>query len=118
VLAPSLTHGALRVTQGRRVVEIRPPVDWDKGHAIAWFFEYALDRKRPAQTRLIYLGDDRTDEDAFQAVNRLGGISVFVGRPTRRTAATYRLKDPHDVCVWLASLNDARRHAEAKLSDL
>ncbi len=111
VLAPDLAHGALRVTQDQRAVEIRPPVDWDKGRAIGWFLEHASDRQHPARARLIYLGDDRTDEDAFRAVNRLGGISVFVGRPVRRTAAAYWLKDPDAVRAWLAGLSDARRRA-------
>lgn len=112
-LAPYLTRGTLRVTQDQRVVEIRPPVDWDKGRAIAWLFERVSDRKRPAQARLIYLGDDRGDKGVFEAVNRLGGMSVFIGRTARRTAAAYWLKDPEAVHAWLAGLEDAKR-AEAK----
>lgn len=115
-LAPYLARGVFRVTQDQRVVEIRPPIEWGKGDAIAWLFERASDREHAAPAQLIYLGDDRTDEDVFEAVNRLGGHSVFIGRPTRRMAATYWLRDPDAVRSWLAGLRDARGRAGTKRS--
>lgn len=57
----------LRLTEGRMVVELRPPLPVDKGTALLTLVEeYALHS-------VIYLGDDLTDVDAFQAVHRLGG---------------------------------------------
>jgi len=68
----------LRVTQGRMVVELRPALDIDKGSAVA-----AVIRERSLAAAL-YLGDDRTDLDAFRALRLLTqegtslGISVAV----------------------------------------
>lgn len=54
--------GTLRVTQGKQVIELRPPVAMHKGTAVERLItEHGL---RGA----IYLGDDRTDIDAFQAL--------------------------------------------------
>ncbi len=57
-------HG-LRVTGGRLVWEIRPPLAINKGTAM---------RRLVAEHRLrgaIFLGDDRTDTDAFSALREL-----------------------------------------------
>ncbi|MBI2104429.1 MAG: trehalose-phosphatase [Candidatus Omnitrophica bacterium] len=88
VLAPWAARRAVRVTRGKRVVEVRPPVSWDKGAVVDWLAK----RHRCRDGRLLYLGDDRTDEDAFRAVNRRSGIAVFVGRPRRGTAAGWWLR--------------------------
>jgi trehalose 6-phosphate phosphatase len=63
----------LRVTQGKRVVEVRPPVDVDKGAAVA---ELIQSRGLLAA---IYLGDDRTDLDALCVLRDLAARGDFVG---------------------------------------
>jgi trehalose 6-phosphate phosphatase len=56
-------HG-LRITQGRMVVEIRPPVELSKGTSVLEIIdEYQLEG-------LVYLGDDVTDIDAFKALRQ------------------------------------------------
>lgn len=65
--AVSAAHPELRVTRGRKVLEVRPQVDWDKGTALAHLLEM-LGLADPSQVYCIYIGDDRTDEDAFQGV--------------------------------------------------
>jgi trehalose 6-phosphate phosphatase len=56
-----------------------------------------------AGRRPVYLGDDRTDEDAFRVVRAAGGVSVVVGTP-ESTAATSRLADVAAVHRWLDAL--------------
>lgn len=63
----------LRITHGKRVVEVRPPVTVDKGVAVA-----ELIRSRGLRGAL-YLGDDRTDIDAFLALRRLTESGVCQG---------------------------------------
>jgi trehalose 6-phosphate phosphatase len=72
----------LRVTRGRRVVELRPPVDADKGSAVV-----ALVREE-SLGGAVYIGDDHTDIDAFRALHDLEqstpevhGINVAVLSP-------------------------------------
>lgn len=83
----------VRVTHGKCVVEIRPPVDWDKGKAVAMLIKRYAGR----HGTVMYLGDDRTDEDAFRSVNRHRGIAVFVGRRSDATAARWWLRSPREV---------------------
>ncbi len=67
-------HPQLRPTGGKRIHELRPDIDWDKGRAIdALLEELELSDHRP-----VYLGDDLTDEDGFRAVLAEGGWAVVV----------------------------------------
>lgn len=55
----------LRLVQGRRVFELRPPVEIHKGTAFqSLITEYALDGA-------VYIGDDTTDVDALHAARQL-----------------------------------------------
>jgi trehalose 6-phosphate phosphatase len=87
---------ALRVTTGREVIELRPDVDWDKGKTLRWVLDYIRDNEGGGPLLPIYLGDDITDEDAFDAVAD-GGIAILVRHSDdgdRATAAHYALDDP------------------------
>lgn len=55
----------LRLTQGRKVLEIRPTIKWDKGKALEFLLE-SLGFANSNDVLPIYIGDDRTDEDAFK----------------------------------------------------
>lgn len=82
--------------RGKLVVEI-VPVGPDKGAAIRAFLA-----ERPFRGRTpVFIGDDRTDELGFHAVNQLGGWSIKVG--SGLTAAAWRLRDTRAVLTWLAS---------------
>ena len=90
---------ALRVTTGREVIELRPNVDWDKGKTLRWVIEHVRKDEQPGPLLPIYLGDDITDEDAFDAV-RDDGIGIVVRHTDdgdRATAATYALDNPDRV---------------------
>ncbi|MFO7304086.1 MAG: trehalose-phosphatase [Gammaproteobacteria bacterium] len=84
---------------GKCVYEIRPSAT-TKGTAVRTFMQQSPFLARQP----IYIGDDVTDEDAFETVNALGGISIRVGEsaPTR---ATYRLARVADVHKWLRELS-------------
>jgi trehalose 6-phosphate phosphatase len=93
---------ALRVTTGREVIELRPNVDWDKGKTLQWVLDYIQGEKGNSATSPllpIYLGDDITDEDAFDAVHD-DGVAILVRHSDdgdRATAAGYALDDPDRV---------------------
>ena len=99
----------LRLTHGKKVFELRPRFDWDKGKAVLWLLD-ALGLDRP-EVLPVYLGDDTTDEDAFRALSGRG-IGIFVGEPGAETGAAYRLDNPEAVGRFLDALAAAleRRH--------
>jgi trehalose 6-phosphate phosphatase len=91
----------LKKHYGKKVLEIRPRIEWDKGRAVLWLLEaLRLDREDVLPT---YLGDDVTDEDAFRALGRRG-LGVLVSETPRPTAAAFRLKDPGEVRLFLEGL--------------
>jgi trehalose 6-phosphate phosphatase len=49
-------------------------VDWDKGRALLHLLE-VLGLQQQADVLPIYIGDDKTDEDAFKALQGTGGWS-------------------------------------------
>ncbi|KPK05316.1 MAG: hypothetical protein AMS20_06810 [Gemmatimonas sp. SG8_28] len=87
-----------QLLQGKMVVELRAR-SATKGTAVRQY----LAEPPFSGRRAVYLGDDVTDEDAFAAVNQLGGISVVVG-DRQPSAARFRLPDVAAVHVWLAGL--------------
>ena len=90
---------ALRVTTGREVIELRPNIDWDKGKTLHWVLDYIRDNEGAGPLLPIYLGDDITDEDAFDAVGD-GGVAILVRHSDdgdRATAARYALDGPAEV---------------------
>jgi trehalose 6-phosphate phosphatase len=89
---------AFAVLVGKCVVEIRPR-HLTKGAGIRRLMEREPFRGRNP----IFAGDDVTDEDAFEVVNQLGGISVRVGEAAA-SAATYRLADPDELRRWLLEI--------------
>jgi trehalose-phosphatase len=92
-------HPALRVTEGKKVFELQPDVDWDKGRAVLWLIEtLQLQDALP-----VYIGDDVTDEDAFRALAGRG-VGIAVQDATQPTAAAYTLRDPDEVRALLAGL--------------
>ena len=94
-------YPALRVTGGKKVLELRPRVEWDKGRAVLWLLRaLKLDL---ADVRPIYIGDDVTDEDAFEALAD-HGIGILVRDGSRETAARYALDHPEDVRRFLEAL--------------
>lgn len=83
---------------GKRVFEIRPSA-FTKGTAVRSF----LNEAPFAQRTPIYVGDDLTDEHAFEAVNALGGISIRVGEPGP-TQAKFRIPNTAQVHDWLTQM--------------
>lgn len=104
VTDPLYATGRIKVTQGKKVYEIRPPVDWDKGKAVSWLLEKCKQTKRKDRVLSIYLGDDLTDEDGFKAVEKNNGISILVSDELRQSLAGYFVKSPDEVAQFLKML--------------
>jgi trehalose-phosphatase len=105
------THAAcaaepVRLTRGKKVVEIRPQVDWDKGRATE-FLVATLLADHPAAPA-VFIGDDRTDEDAFRALDGRGEGVIVGDPPPDDTVAHAYVRSPDEVAALLEMLADAR----------
>jgi trehalose-phosphatase len=111
-------HGGVEKKHGKKVFELRPKVDWNKGRAVMYILsELGLDADNVVP---FYFGDDISDEDAFNALNERGmgkGISIIVRDPEAlkvdlpgdakelpQTQASYSLRDPSEVERFLKVL--------------
>lgn len=93
-------RSGLALQRGKMVAELRP-AGTDKGAALR-----RLMAEPPfAGARPVFVGDDLTDEHAFEAAAALGGEGVLVG-PERPTAARWRLDDVAAVTEWLEAAAD------------
>ena len=104
VTSPLLSEGRVRVTSGKKVWEVRPPLDWDKGKAVAAITGEIKALRNLESLLTIYLGDDTTDEDAFRVTHRPQGWSVFVGGENPSSNADYFLNSPAEVAELLSRL--------------
>ena len=103
-------HAQLRKRGGKKIFELQPDVDWDKGRAINWL-THALGLNHSGVV-VIYIGDDETDEDAFRILRERGtGIGIRVAAPTSATHAGYYVRDCEEVQLLLTKLLHALEHA-------
>jgi trehalose 6-phosphate phosphatase len=95
-------HPALRAGRGKKVIELQPRADWDKGRAVDWLLHNTpMGAGAPLP---VYLGDDLTDEDAFAALSGIGlGVAVQ-GAEDRVTLADFGVPDTDAVREVLAAL--------------
>lgn len=94
----------LRLTHGRKVLEIRPVIDWNKGKAVEFLLE-SLGLSDSDDVLPIYIGDDRSDEDAFKVLRKGNrGYGILVSSVPKETKAFYSLRDPSEVQEFLLSL--------------
>jgi len=81
----------------KKVIDIRPNLAWNKGSALEVL------RQHLGRYPMVYIGDDRTDEDAF--VKLKDALTVLVSCRPRSSGASYYLKSTRDVAVFLRLFN-------------
>jgi len=94
-------HRELRKMASKKVHELQPNIDWDKGKAVLWLLEVMGSESR--EIFPIYIGDDLTDEDVFRAIKQRG-VGIVVSEQPRPTAARYALKNPTEVERFLRQI--------------
>jgi trehalose 6-phosphate phosphatase len=65
ILAHHVEASGLDIEEGRRVINLLPPLDVSKGSAVTWLV------RQHALEGVVYLGDDVTDTHAFRALDVL-----------------------------------------------
>jgi trehalose-phosphatase len=104
-------QGWLQIARHRKVellefdggVELRPP-EPDKGDAVSEIL-----KQLPASTPVAYLGDDTTDEHAFEALEGRG-LRVLVRPEWRETEADIWIKPPDELLDFLDRWRQANPH--------
>ena len=99
----------LRVTDGKKVIEVRPSTRIDKGTAVL-SLGTRLGGLREGGS-LIFIGDDRTDEDAFRALRDHSPDAVTVRvihDEDAQTSAEFTLRDTAEVRAFLEWLLELR----------
>jgi trehalose 6-phosphate phosphatase len=97
------------LTQGRKVLEIVPATNWNKGSAVQWI----NDQLGGQRVLSIYAGDDNTDERAFRTLP--DAVTIKIGH-LPETDARYRLPDPgalQELLLELTIASELRCCAEA-----
>ena len=97
---PLLAEGTVRLQSGDHVLELLPNVDWAKGDAVRAIIRHVeTDTKESVWP--VYIGDDATDEDAFEEIGT-NGLTIAVGkRPAR---ASFQIDDPAAVECFLRAI--------------
>ncbi len=98
----------IKLTQGKMVIEVRINLDWHKGKAVEYLLkEWELNE--PSKVFAMYVGDDKTDEDAFRYLrDSQCGMGVLVAKEDdprvvnpEQTSASYRLNDTTETQLLL-----------------
>lgn len=96
-------HPGLQQSGGKKVIELQPAVDWHKGKAVRWILQaLGLDRDTVLP---IYIGDDLTDENAFEEIEDYG-LGIRVADDDSPTRAHHRLPDTTAVGRFLQRLSE------------
>ena len=93
-------NGGLLVRKGKKVLEVHPRVEWNKGSSVRWILARGSDERWREDAAVIYAGDDRTDEDAFLALPA-PAVTIRIGSGPTATAARYAARDCSDVARFL-----------------
>jgi trehalose 6-phosphate phosphatase len=108
IAQPKIDEKVLKTQTGADTLELLPAVDWNKGRATEWI-RSKVHPPHDEAVAILYLGDDRTDEDAFAALGK-GDIAVGVGDRPHANLLDWRLAGPASVGRLLGFL--ARFRAE------
>ena len=108
VVNPYVLKRLVRISVGKQVFEVRPPVRWTKGELIQWLLACWTAATKAARILPIYVGDDETDEDAFESLEKQG-VTVVVDPAMPLTKAQYRIGSPTEVEQFLQQLLALRR---------
>jgi trehalose-phosphatase len=85
----------LKKGRGKKIIEIKPAFDWNKGKAVEWILR-KMGFADQEEYLPVYVGDDKTDENAFRVLSDYG-ISILVGDHGAISAADMQLRDSDQV---------------------
>src|SRR5262249_41077986 len=95
---------SLALRTGKAVLEVRPAIKWDKGGALRWIVVHMCLSQSASGMFPVYIGDDETHEDAFQALGT-AGLGILVGCDRLSSAAHYDVESVEQTMQFLAMLS-------------
>lgn len=96
-LKPYTKDELITIVSGKMVFDIFPNLNWNKG-SFAKLAIREIQRRTNSTPIAVFIGDDTTDEDVFQALKK--GITIRVGR-NRRSSAKYNVENIREVFRFL-----------------
>jgi trehalose-phosphatase len=97
---PFVNNGTLRVQPGDQILELLPNIDWAKGDAVKSIIRHVESQYRQTVWP-VYIGDDATDDDAFESVG-VSGLTISV--TTRPSRAAFSILNPAAVEQFLRAI--------------
>lgn len=102
ITEPFLARDEIKVSEGKKVFEIKPHVKWTKGNVVLWLLAQQQFALGADKLFAVYIGDDVTDEDGFRALKNKG-LTIFVGKP-KPSEAAYYVKNTEEVVKFMKQL--------------
>ena len=96
----------LQIKEGRKVIEIRPPTGYDKGKILERIIHENNIKK------LLYMGDDVTDSDAFRKLNELKNHGKVDAESIIIISGEIPSKIKEEASYFLESVDDVQRFFE------
>ncbi|XP_062150060.1 probable trehalose-phosphate phosphatase D [Alnus glutinosa] len=108
------SYPSFRTGGGKKVMEVRPNIEWNKGHALGYLLKtFAFDTQND-HVLPLYIGDDASDEDAFKFIKKVGrGFPIVVSSTPKRTDASFSLRDTTEVMNFLTNLTGWTRSSSS-----
>lgn len=100
-LKPYIKDKSISIIAGKMVFDIRPKVNWNKGSFAELVINQIFMQTKTIPV-VIFIGDDKTDEDVFRIVKK--GITIKVGG-AYQSSANYTLKNTNEVFKFLKWVN-------------
>ncbi|KAM4087387.1 hypothetical protein ACJW30_10G174400 [Castanea mollissima] len=97
-------YNDFHISEGKKVMKISPIINWNKGRALQYLLD-TLGFEDSSNVLPIYIGDNKTNEDAFKMIKSIGrGFPVAVSTTLKETETLYCLRDPTEVMSFLILL--------------
>ncbi|KAJ8969008.1 hypothetical protein NQ317_003938 [Molorchus minor] len=96
-----IEHAGFTAGRAHMAIEAKPPVQWNKGRASIYILRTAFGVDWSERIRIIYVGDDATDEDAMQALKGMAATFRVTTSAITKTSAERRLPSTDSVLTML-----------------
>lgn len=114
VVQPFIEAAQVVFTEGKKVLEVRPALEWNKGTAISWLCGRRLAMEPERSVFAIYVGDDKTDEAALKAVKKMG-LGIKVAEKIIETHADYYLHNTDEIHEFLKRIFQIKKENAKKV---